>query len=353
MIPISPSSKTWQVTELMGDGISLELQQSVHSVVDALPLDIQFDTLDWSLAERERVGVKAIDVAAESMRRNRLALKYPTTTKRESPNAQIRRRLNFSVIYRPATSIEGIASNFRPRLDLHVVRVATGGTYGDPGRRIGRHAAVSLRLVERGPCAQAAHFAFKLARAQKAGGRDLPLVSSSKYTIQHETDGFFEEVVSEVGESYPDIRLQKVLFDAMLAEIIIKPEEFQVVLVLNEYGDFLSDMACGLTGSIGIGASGNYSFDENHQIDVAMFDPAGGTAPDIAGRNICNPTAILLSLAMLLDHIGEGAWAKKLKSAILGAIGEGQTTADLGGGLGTQEFTAVVIERMLAESGAD
>ena len=353
MIPISPSSKTWQVTELVGDGISLELQQSVHSVVDALPLDIQFDTFDWSLAERERVGVKAIDAAAESMRRSRLALKYPTTTNRHSPNAQIRRRLNFSVIYRPAISIEGIASNFRPRLDLHVVRVATGGTYGDQGRRIGRHAAVSLRVVERGPCAQAAHFAFKLARAQKAGGRDLPLVSSSKYTIQRETDGFFEEVVREVGESYPDIRLRKVLFDAMLAELIIKPEEFQVVLVLNEYGDFLSDMACGLTGSIGIGASGNYSFDENHEIEVALFDPAGGTAPDIAGRNICNPTAILLSLAMLLDHIGESAWAKKLKSAILGAIGEGQTTADLGGGLGTQEFTAVVIERMLAGSGAD
>ena len=350
---MSPSNKTWQVTELVGDGISLELQQSVHSVVEALPLDIQFNTLDWSLEERERVGLKAIAAAEDSMRRNRLALKYPTTTKHQSPNALIRRRLNFSVIYRPTISIEGIASNFRPRLDLHVVRVATGGTYEDPGRRIGRHSAVSLRLVERDPCAQAAHFAFKLARVQKTGGREVPLVSSSKYTIQRETDGLFEEVVREVGESYPDISLRKVLFDAMLAEIIIKPEEFQVVLVLNEYGDFLSDMACGLIGSIGIGASGNYSFDENNQIEVAMFDPAGGTAPDIAGRNICNPTAILLSLCMLLDHIGESVWAENLRSALLGAIGEGQTTADLGGGLGTQEFTAVVIERMRAEHGAD
>ena len=350
---MNPSNKTWQVTELVGDGISPELQQSVYSVVEALPLDIRFNTLDWSLAERERVGIKAIEDAAESMWRNRIALKYPTTTGHQSPNALLRRQLNFSVIYRPAISIEGLSSNFRPQLDLHVVRVATGGTYEDPGRRIGRHSAVSLRLVEREPCAQAAHFAFKLARMRKAGGRDLPLVSSSKYTIQRETDGLFEEVVREVGEAYPDISLRKVLFDAMLAEIIIRPEEFQVVLVLNEYGDFLSDMACGLIGSVGIGASGNYSFDENNQIEVAMFDPAGGTAPDIAGRNMCNPTAILLSLAMLLDHIGEGAWAERLRSSLLEAIGEGQTTADLGGRLGTREFTALVIERLRAKSGND
>ncbi len=345
---MSPPNKTWHVTELIGDGISRELQQSVRSVVEVLPLDIRFDALDWSFEERERLGTKAIDEAAESMQRNRLALKYPTKTGHQSPNALIRRRLNFSVIYRPTISIKGISSNFRPNLDLHVVRVATGGTYEDPGQRIGRDTAVSLRLVERESCAQAAHFAFRLARMQKAKGRAVPLVSSSKYTIQRETDGLFEEVVHEVGEDYPDVSVRKVLFDAMLAEIIIRPEEFQVVLVLNEYGDFLSDMACGLVGSIGIGASGNYSFDENHETEVALFDPAGGTAPDIAGRNICNPTAILLSLGMLLDHIGESAWGHKLRLALLGAIGEGKKTADLGGDLGTREFTAVVIERLRA-----
>ena len=128
--------------------------------------------------------------------------------------------------------------------------------------------------------------------------------------------------------------------------IILKPEDYQVVLVLNEYGDFLSDMASGLIGSIGTGASGNFSFNEDDKVDIAMFDPAGGTAPDIAGRNLCNPTAILLALCMLLDHIDQDDLAGKLRTAILSAISEGVCTRDIGGKLGTREFTSEVIERL-------
>ena len=329
------------ITELLGDGIGPELRESVHAVAANLPLPLDFRSVDWSLTTRERGGEDAIDAAAESMHRTRLALKYPTVTKSVSPNALIRRRCNFSVIYRPAISIKGISSNFKEDVNLHIVRIATGGTYDDPGQLVGTDAAVSLRMVEREPCAQAATFAFEMAR--KKGWK---MTSSSKHTIQRVTDGLFESVVKDVHRNYQDVDHHVELFDALLAKIILSPEEYEVVLVLNEYGDFLSDMASGLVGSLGTGASGNFSFDTNRKVDIAMFDPAGGTAPDIAGQNICNPTAILLSLGMLLDHIDRYDVGHALRLSILSAIAENVCTRDLGGKLGTTEFTQEIIDRL-------
>lgn len=333
---------TIEITELQGDGIGPELARAVHKVAEALPIDLTFRPIDWSLERRERDGTTPIDEAEAAMRKTRLALKYPTVTQTTSPNAQIRRRIGFSVIYRPAISIRGISSNFKSNVNLHIVRVATGGTYDDPGQFVGKNTAVSLRMVEREPCAQAAKFAFELARK-----KGLTMTSSSKYTIQRVTDGLFESVVSEVHQrGYTDVPLHKELFDALLAKVILKPEDFEVVLVLNEYGDFLSDMASGLVGSLGTGASGNFSFDSNNEVDIAMFDPAGGTAPDIAGRNICNPSAMLLAFGMLLDHIDRYDLGHALRLALLDAIEAGDTTGDLGGRLSTTAFTDNVVGRM-------
>lgn len=330
-----------EVTALLGDGIGPELEQSVQAVVEALPMALKFFPVDWSLEAREAKGDQAIDEAEASMRRTKLAIKYPTVTKSRSPNALIRRRCGFSVIYRPATSIAGISSNFKENVNLHIVRIATGGTYDDPGQLVGKDAAVSLRMVEREPCAQAAVFAFKLAKK-----KGMKLTSSSKHTIQRITDGLFESVVKDIHKEYPDVVHETELFDALLAKIILKPQDYQVILVLNEYGDFLSDMASGLVGSLGTGASGNYAFDANRDVDIAMFDPAGGTAPDIAGKNVCNPTAVLLSLGMLLDHIGRYDLGHALRLALFSAIEEGESTRDLGGTLSTSEFTQIVIHRL-------
>lgn len=331
-----------RITELLGDGIGPELAESIHAVAEAMPgIDFQFDPIDWSLPTREKRGDAAIEDAAASMREDKLALKYPTITKTTSPNALIRRACQFSVIYRPAISIKGIDSNFKEDVNLHVVRIATGGTYDDPGQLIGKDAAVSLRLVEREPCAQAAHFAFKLGRNKGWG-----VTSSSKHTIQRYTDGLFESVVKEVHGRYSDVEHHTELFDALLAKVIIKPENYRIVLVLNEYGDFLSDMASGLVGSLGTGASGNYSFDENREVDIAMFDPAGGTAPDIAGKNICNPSAIMLAFGMLLDHIDRYDLGHALRLSLLGAIEDHVCTRDIGGKLNTDEFTQEVIDRL-------
>ncbi len=330
-----------KVTALLGDGIGAELEQSVQGVVEALPMAFKFCPVDWSLEARESKGDEAIDEAEESMRQTKLAIKYPTATTSRSPNALIRRRCGFSVIYRPAISIVGISSNFKENVNLHIVRIATGGTYDDPGQLVGKDAAVSLRMVEREPCAQAAVFAFELAKR-----KGMKLTSSSKHTIQKITDGLFESVVKGIHEQYPEVVHETELFDALLAKIILKPQDYQVILVLNEYGDFLSDMASGLVGSLGTGASGNYAFNANRDVDIAMFDPAGGTAPDIAGKNICNPTAVLLSLGMLLDHIGRYDLGHALRLGLLSAIEEGESTPDLGGKLSTSEFTQIVIDRL-------
>ena len=275
---------TYPVTELLGDGIGPELSRAVHRLAEALPVRLEFVPVDFRLENRRARGKALYDEAIESIAATGVALKHPTTTAEESPNAILRRRLDLSVIHRPVYTIPGVPTNFRRELDLDIVRIATGGTYDDPGRMIGEDGAVSLRIVERKPVSQAARYAFNLAR--KTGKR---VTSSSKYTIQRATDGLFEQVTKEVAGQFPEVPHSVELFDALLGKVIMAPEKFQIVLVLNEYGDFLSDMACGLAGSLGIGASANLGFDAAAVVRVALFDAAHGTAPDIAGKGLANP----------------------------------------------------------------
>ncbi|CAN5785462.1 isocitrate dehydrogenase (NAD(+)) [soil metagenome] len=328
---------TYKVTELLGDGIGEELSRAVHTLADALPIDLDFEPVDLTLESRRARGRAIYDEAVASIEANSVALKYPTITAEESPNQILRRRLGLSVIHRPVYTIPGVPSNFRRELDLDIVRIATGGTYDDPGRIIGDSGAVSLRIVERQPVLEAARYSFNLAR--KTGKR---VTTASKYTIQKATDGLFESVAKEVAEQYPEVPHNSELFDALLAKVIMAPEKFQVVLVLNEYGDFLSDMACGLAGSLGIGASANLAFDASAVVRVALFDAAHGTAPDIAGKNLANPTAIFLALTLLLYQLGEIHLAKAVKDATLDLLRRGVRTGDLGGKESTDSFTAAV-----------
>jgi isocitrate dehydrogenase (NAD+) len=331
---------TYAVTELLGDGIGQELSRSVHRLAEALPVRLEFVEVDFRLENRRARGKPIYDEAVESIVATRVALKHPTTTAEESPNAILRRRLELSVIHRPVYTIPGVPTNFRRELDLDIVRIATGGTYDDPGRMIGEDGAVSLRIVERQPVSEAARYAFNLAR--KTGKR---VTSASKYTIQKATDGLFERVTQEVARQFPEVPHSVELFDALLGKVIMAPEKFQIVLVLNEYGDFLSDMACGLAGSLGIGASANLAFDPAGVVRVALFDAAHGTAPDIAGKNLANPTAIFLALSLLLYQLGEIAIGQTVKNATLDLLREGVRTRDLGGQESTDSFTeAVAVE---------
>lgn len=338
---------SYRVTELLGDGIGAELSEAVHRLASALPIDLEFIPVDLRVESRRTRGKAIYDEAVEKILETKVALKHPTATTEESPNAVLRRRLDLSVIHRPVYTIPGVPTNFRRELDLDIVRIATGGTYDDPGRMIGDDGAVSLRIVERRPVREAARYAFNLAR--KTSKR---VTSSSKYTIQKATDGLFESVAREVAGQFPEVPHNVELFDALLGKVIMAPEKFQIVLVLNEYGDFLSDMACGLAGSLGIGASANLAFDASAVVRVALFDAAHGTAPDIAGKQLANPTAIFLAFSMLLYQLGEIAVGQAVKNSTLDLLRAGTRTPDLGGTESTGSFTEAVaaeVARRLAE----
>lgn len=338
---------SYRVTELLGDGIGAELSEAVHRLAGALPIHLEFVPVDLRVESRRARGMAIYDEAVEKILDTGVALKHPTATTEESPNAVLRRRLDLSVIHRPVYTIPGVPTNFRRELDLDIVRIATGGTYDDPGRMIGDDGAVSLRIVERRPVREAARYAFNLAR--KTSKR---VTSSSKYTIQKATDGLFESVAREVAGQFPEVPHNVELFDALLGKVIMAPEKFQIVLVLNEYGDFLSDMACGLAGSLGIGASANLAFDASAVVRVALFDAAHGTAPDIAGKHLANPTAIFLAFSMLLYQLGEIALGQAVKNSTLDLLREGTRTPDLGGKESTGSFTEAVaaeVARRLAE----
>jgi isocitrate/isopropylmalate dehydrogenase len=338
--------KQYSIVEILGDGISAELSASVHAASRALPFQVDFRTVDLSLESRAKRKQEAYEQARLAMSELRVALKYPTATEAESPNKVLREFCNFSVIHRPVSTFPGVENNFKRTLDIDVVRVATGGTYSDSGMRIGTESAVALRVIERVPARNAAQFAFRL-----ASERGTSVVSTSKWTIQRAADGLFEDQCDDIARNYPGIPYRRELFDSLLAGIILHPERYHVVVCPNEYGDFLSDMACGLIGSIGLGDSASYSFDEQGRVALALFDPAGGTAPDIAGQNVANPSAALLAFASLLRHLGERVAGKALRGAIRDAIAAGEKTADIGGTLGTREFTEAVKARVGAALG--
>ncbi len=337
---MSPA-ETLDLAEFLGDGISQELSTAIHFVAEQLPVAVRFHPVDLSLERRRSESETAYQEAEKAIRKYRVALKYPTTTECESPNKVMRERFDFTVIHRPVCTIPGVKTRFDGKVDLHIVRIAVGGTYEDAGRRIGTEAAVSVRVIERRPSFEAAKFAFELAQKLECG-----VVSASKYTIQRATDGLFEEVVEDVAKTYPHIPHQAELFDALLAKLVMNAEAYRVIVTPNEYGDFLSDAACGMIGSIGLGASASYSFDGDGIVNLAMFDPAGGTAPDIAGKGLCNPAAALWAFAMLLEHKGYRALGAALADAVRDTISSGQTTGDLGGSLGTMEFTEAVCQAM-------
>jgi isocitrate/isopropylmalate dehydrogenase len=330
-----------QVAELNGDGIAAELRAGVHAVNDELGSPVVFVPIDWSVERRES-SPAAVDEGCDAVKALGVALKYPTVTRTLSPNKILRERCGLAVIHRPCRSYPGVSRNYTGMLDLHVVRVATGGTYEDAGHRIGYHSAVSVRVMERIPCEHAAHFAFQLARRGRKS-----VVSGSKYTIQRAADGLFEEVVDEAAKEYPDVERRRELFDALLAKLVLTPERFDVIVTPNEYGDFLSDAAYGLIGSVGLGASASYAFTPEHVPTVAVFDPAGGTAPDIAGKGVANPTGAIEAFGYLLVYCGEEKAGRALLDAVRACIGAGEKTRDLGGALDTRGFTEAVVRRAL------
>ena len=276
-----------EVAELNGDGIAEELRDAIHALNEGLGSPVSFRPVDWTLARRE-ASPAVLDEGVEMTRALGAAMKYPTVTQTVSPNQVLRDGCGLAVIHRPCRTYPGVSSNYTGKIDLHVVRVATGGTYEDAGKRIGYHSAVSIRIMERTPVEHAAHFAFRLAERQRHS-----VVSTSKYTIQRAADGLFEDIVDEVAAEYRNTAHQRELFDSLLAKLIMSPEKYDVIVTPNEYGDFLSDAVYGLIGSIGLGASASYAFTESHQAKSGSSTPREARRQTSRAR--ASPTRVVRS----------------------------------------------------------
>jgi isocitrate dehydrogenase (NAD+) len=333
-----------RVTLVRGDGIGPEVVDAAVRALEATGAEIEWDPQDAGAGAIQRHGAPLPDATLRSIRANRLCLKGPLATPigggYRSVNVALRQELDLYANVRPARTFQGIRSRY-DRVDLVVVRENTQGEYSGIEHYIDptRSAAEAISIITRHGCDRIVRFAFEHARA--TGRRSVTLVH--KANILKMTSGLFLEVGREVARSYEDIQFRDLIVDNCAMQLVADPSRFDVIVTTNLFGDILSDLTAGLVGGLGLVPGANIG---EH---AALFEAVHGTAPDIAGRGVANPTAVMLAGAMLLDRIGQRDRARRLESAVRAALAEGKdTTPDIGGAGTTRSFT----DRVVAALGA-
>lgn len=332
---------TYTVTLIPGDGIGPEVAFAAKRVIDATGVPIEWEIVEAGGDVMYKYGTPLPEETIESIQRNRVALKGPITTPIgsgfRSVNVQLRQRLHLFANYRPAKSIPGVKTPFE-NVDLIVVRENTEGLYSGIEHVVVPGVVESLKIITREATERVARFAFEMAR--RDGRKKITAVH--KANIMKLSDGLFLEVCRQVAREYPDIQYEEAIVDATAMRLVLNPHQFDVLLMENLYGDILSDLTAGLIGGLGLAPSGNIG--EHY----AVFEAVHGSAPDIAGQNVANPTALILSGALMLRHLGEQEAADRVQRAVEQTIAEGIRTRDLGGTATTSEFTDAVIARVQA-----
>ncbi|MDR1978062.1 MAG: isocitrate/isopropylmalate dehydrogenase family protein [Synergistaceae bacterium] len=322
-----------------GDGIGPEVVDAAKRVVDATGVDVEWISADAGQSAIEAHGTTIPSETLDVIRRVRVALKGPFTnlpTGFPSPNQTLRTELELFGNLRLARAFAGVATPFQG-IDLAVVRECTEGLFAGTEQMVGKDAAVVVRPTSRFACERVVRFAFDFAVQNNRKKVTVAL----KANILKLTDGMFLKAAREISTSYPNVQLQSVNIDALCMDLVRKPQEFDVLVMPNAYGDIVADIAGGLVGSLGLCPGGNYG--EN----LAVFESAHGSAPKYAGQNKVNPTAMILSGAMMLRHLGEAKAAEKIENAARKVIAEGRSvTYDLGGKASTSEMTDAIIERL-------
>lgn len=330
----------YQVTLIPGDGIGLEISDNTRRVIDAAGVKIDWDIQQAGLIAYEQQGSLMPDGLLSSIEKNAIALKGPTTTPvgggHRSVNVSLRQHFDLYANVRPTKNYPGVFSRYSD-VDLVVVRENTEDLYMGIEHKIGDYAAESIKILTRPGCERIARYAFEYAR--KEGRRKVTAVH--KANIMKLTDGLFLNVAREVAAGYPDIEFEDSIVDAMCARLVQWPEKYDVLVLPNLYGDIISDLCAGLVGGLGIAPGANIGK------KAAIFEPIHGSAPDIAGKNIANPSSMILSGALMLSHLGEKAAALRIEDAVCKVLEAGKTvTCDLGGTASTSEFTQAVIKAM-------
>ncbi len=331
---------THKVTLIPGEGIGPEVAAATRKIVDATGTKIEWEEIEARAAEGAQKGQLLNTAVIESVRRNRVALKGPMATAiaggPPSVNVALRKTLDLYANLRPVKNLPGVKSRFE-NVDVVLVRENTEDLYSGLEHEVVPGVVESLKIITEKASTRIARFAFEHAKRQ--GRKKIHAIH--KANIMKLSDGLFLKSIRAVAEKYPEIEYKELIVDNACMQMVLKPEQYDVLLLPNLYGDVMSDLAAGLVGGLGVVPSGNIG-DE-----AAMFEAVHGTAPDIAGKGLANPTALLMSTIMMLDHLGEGSAARRIESALEKVYREGKhTTHDVGGKAGTAEFTDAVISAL-------
>jgi isocitrate dehydrogenase (NAD+) len=329
-----------------GDGIGPEITEAVKKVMDAAGAEITWIEHSAGLAALEKGMDVLPDETLEAIKEHKIALKGPCTTPIgegfTSVNVKLRKTLELYAAVRPVRNLPGVITRFR-NVDIVIIRENTEGLYSGVENVVSPGVVMSMKVATEKACSRISHWAFEYARHRHR----KKVTVFHKANILKMTDGLFIRKSKEASKDYGDIQYEEMIIDAGCMKLVQDPALFDVLLLENLYGDLISDLCAGLVGGLGVVPGANIGDRE------AVFEAVHGSAPDIAGKGVANPLALLMSGVMMLNHLAdtEGredfrACAEKIKGAYNGALQEGERTRDLGGKLNTMEFADALIRRM-------
>src|SRR6202167_1152615 len=326
-----------KVTLIPGDGIGPEVTQATVRILEATGVKFEWETFQVGADAFEKYGEYIPKEVLESIERTSVGLKGPVTTPVgggfSSINVALRQKFELYANFRPIRNLPHIPTRY-PDVDLIIVRENTEDLYSGLEHEVVPGVVESLKIITERASTRIAKFAFEYAR--KNGRKKIHAIH--KANIMKLSDGLFLKSIRAVAPQYPEIEYKEMIVDNACMQMVLDPDQFDMLLLPNLYGDVMSDLAAGLVGGLGVVPSGNIGD------DCAMFEAVHGTAPDIAGKGFANPTALLLSSVMMLKHLGERPAALSIEAALERVYRDGKrVTRDVGGHTGTKEFTDAVI----------
>ena len=336
-----------RVVQIPGDGIGTEVTAAVVKILEAVDAPIDWEIHLAGQAALETCDDVLPDETVEAIERFKVALKGPCTTPVgggfTSVNVQLRKRLNLYAAVRPVVSIDGVKTRYED-VDLIIIRENTEGLYSGVENQVTDDVVMSMKVATKTACRRISHWAFRFATQR----RRKNITVFHKANIMKITDGLFLRCARDIHQhEYPNIDLGEYIVDAGCMRLVEDPARFDVLLLENLYGDVVSDLCAGLVGGLGVVPGANIGD------DTAIFEAVHGSAPDIAGKGVANPMALLMSAVMMLEYLADSREdprceqiAKQVSAAYRQVVANGQKTRDLGGELNTEEFTQAIIDAL-------
>ena len=331
-----------RIAIIPGDGIGPEITDAVLRILEAADFEADYVFLEAGQPSLDKGGPAMPDATVQAIREIGTALKGPTATPvgtgHVSANVTLRKKLDLFANVRPTRTLPGVTTPFSERdLDLIIVRENTEDLYAGIEFMPTPDLAQSIKVITRGACMRICAYAFDMARKQ---GRKR-VTAVHKANIMKMSDGMFLDEFRKVAAEYPDIQGDDIIVDNCCMQLVTRPEQFDVLVTENLYGDIVSDLCAGLVGGLGLAPGANIG------IKSAVFEAVHGSAPDIAGKGVANPTALLNSAIMMLRHLNENERADRIRNAFMAVLAEGKTvTRDLGGSATTAEYRDTVIGKL-------